>query len=90
VSGAQGVKALHQVAGGVGIVPVVATVIHRGVVAGLLGQGAGVLYQVVAGEQNLKDRIAKGLVFAAHGGGRSHAAREGSLGLGQAGKKGRV
>ena len=74
VDGAQGVKALQQVAGGVGVVPVVATVIHRGVVAGFLRQGAGVLHQVVAGEQNLKDRIAKGLVLAAHGDGRGHLA----------------
>jgi len=87
VDGAQGVEALQQVAGGCGVVPVVATVIHCSVVAVLLGQGAGVLHQIVAGEQNLEDRIAKGLVFAAHGGGRGHAARGNCLGLGQAGKK---
>ena len=59
-------EAVEQIAGGVGVVPVVATVVDDGEIAGLLGQGAGVLDQVVAGEQNLKDGIAECLVFAGH------------------------
>ncbi len=43
----------------------------------------------MAGEQNLEDRIAKGLVLAAHGGGRGNAARGNGIGFGQAGKEGR-
>ena len=64
VDGAQGVEALQQIAGGVGVVPVVAGVVHHHVEAGLLRQGAGVFRQVVAGEQKLEDRIAKGRVLA--------------------------
>ena len=44
----------------------------------------------MAGEQNLEDRIAKGLVLAAHGGGGGDAARRHSVGLGQLGKEGRT
>ena len=55
MNGAQGVETAEQIAGRVGIVPVVATVVDDGVVAGLFGKGAGAFNQVVAGEQNLED-----------------------------------
>ena len=90
MDGAQRVEALEQVAGGVGVVPVVATVVDHGVVAGFFGQGAGVFDQVVAGEQDFEDRIAESLVFAAHGGGGGDAACGTGLGpweLGQEGRK---
>jgi hypothetical protein len=60
MNGAQGVEALEEVAGGVGVVPVVATVVDHDMKAGLLGEGSGVLREVVAAEQKLEDGIAEG------------------------------
>ena len=59
-------------------------------ITGLLGLYAGALDQVVAGEQNLVDGIAKGLVLAAHRGGRGDAARGNRPGPWHAGKEGRT
>src|SRR5580658_2147020 len=55
VLGTQSVEEVEQVARGSGIVPVVATVVDRNVIAGSLGQGARILNKVVAGEKNLED-----------------------------------
>ena len=85
--GAIGVEALQQVAGCVGVIPVVAAVVDDHVVAGFPRQGARVFHQVVAGEQNLEDRIPKGLVFAAHVGRRGHAARARGIGPRQFGQE---
>ena len=63
MGGAQGVESLQQIAGRVGVVPIVATVVDHDVIAGLFSQGARVLDQVVTGEQNFEDRIAKGRIL---------------------------
>ena len=65
---AKRVEALQQIAGCSRVVPVVATVVDHDMVAGLLSKFARVLDQVVAGEENLEDRIAEGGVFFAHAG----------------------
>ncbi len=83
---AQIVEAVEQIAGGIGIVPVVAGVVDRDKVAGLLSKGAGALDQVVAGEQNFENRIAKGFVFAGEidgGGEPARLLRIGALEAGQ-------
>ena len=89
MGGAQFVKALEEIAGGFGVVPIVATVIDDDVEAGLLGEGAGVFSEVVAGEEQLEDGIAEGRVFAGHGGGGGDAARGSGFGFGEGGKEGR-
>ena len=74
VHGAQIVKALEQIARGIGVVPVVAAVVDGDVVAGFLRERPRILDQIVAREQDLEDRIAKGRVLAGHGGSGSDAA----------------
>ncbi len=68
--GAKGMEALEQIAGCVGVVPVIAGVVDDGVVAGFLGEAAGAFDQVVAGEKHFKDGVAEGVVLGAEQGGR--------------------
>src|ERR1700722_8489134 len=75
VLGAESVEAVEEIARRVGVIPIVAAVINDDFVSGFSREGASVLNQVVAGEQNLENGIAKGRIFAAHAGRRSDAAR---------------
>ncbi len=86
--GAQSVETFEKIAGGVGVVPVVATVVDGHEKAGFLRQHASVFDHVVAGEQDLEDGIAKGAVFAGHGGGGGDAAGEHGIGWTFLGKNG--
>ena len=88
--GAQLMEALEEVAGGVGVVPVVGGVVDLDVEAGLLRQDAGILGQIVAGEKNLEDGIAEGRILFAHGGGGGDAAGVQLAQLGKLGKEGRT
>ncbi len=64
VQRAQIVKAVEQIAGGIGIVPVVAGVVDGNEVTGLLRERARTLDKIVTRKQDFKDRIAEGFVFA--------------------------
>src|SRR5450631_1129816 len=76
-------ESVQEVARRVSIIPVVAGVVYSHKVAGLLRQDAGILNQVVAGEQELEDGIAKRLVLAGHGCSRSDTAGKRGLGARQ-------
>src|ERR1700676_2321377 len=79
---------LEKVSRRVRVVPVVAAIVHGNEIAGLFGDGARILYQVVAGKQDLEDGIAKGVILFLHVGGRGNAA--GQYRLGNSWQKGRL